>query len=85
MYYRLYDNQVGRYMATGYNTKSLQELAEEYAEYKSNDWDGDYDEGEETQTQVWSRMTLENKIDFIKDDEFEIEESITPFDEAETQ
>ena len=37
VYYRLYDKQTGGYLATGYNSTSLDELIEDYFEYKSND------------------------------------------------
>ena len=76
-YYRLLCLQGTGYMATGYNAESLEELAEAYASYKSNDWEAD-----EMGAQ-WKKMTLEQKIDFIKDDEFEIEQNNTPFDEAD--
>lgn len=72
--YRLYDNQCGRYMATGYNTTSKKQLADHYASYKSNDWDnGDIEEGEETMWEIWDRMSINDKIDFIRNDDFTIE------------
>lgn len=75
-YYRLLCLQNGNYMATGYNTTSKEELFDEYASYKSNDWD------EDEQLKVWNEeMTDDQKWDFILDDEFEIEESETLFEE----
>ena len=71
-------------MATGYNATSRRDLTEQYADYKSNDWDdGDYEEGEETQWDIWNnKMTLEQKLDFIRDDEFDIERSfLLPFED----
>ena len=79
-YYRLLCLQGTGYMATGYNATSLEELAEDYASYKSNDWEEDGDDG---MLPIWKKMTLEEKIDHIRDDEFEIEESDKPFDEAD--
>lgn len=81
-YYRLLCLQGTGYMATGYNSTSHEELAEDYASYKSNDWEED---GEGGMLPIWKKMTLEEKIDQIRSDEFEIEieESDTPFDEAD--
>lgn len=75
MYYRLYDSQCDRYMATGYNAHGLEDLCEQYASYKSSDWD------ENDQLEAWDRMSEKNKYDWIKDDEFEIETSYVPFEE----
>lgn len=75
--YRLWDQQCGRYMAIGYNASSKKQLAEEYASYKSNDWDnGDEEEGEETMQKVWDKMSIKDKMDFIRDDEFYIEKRL---------
>ena len=64
-------------MATGYNASSKKQLAEEYASYKSNDWDnGDEEEGEETMQEVWDKMSIKDKMDFIRDDEFDIEKRL---------
>lgn len=76
-YYRLLCLQGTGYMGTGYNTTSLEELAEAYGSYKSIDW------GEEMQKAWDNEMTLDEKISFIEEDEFEIERSNKPFDEAE--
>ena len=72
--YRLWDKQCGRYMATGYNASSKKELADDYASYKSNDWD-DYEEEEDNMHAIWDKMSIKDKMDFIRDDEFEIERS----------
>lgn len=70
--YRLWDRQCGRYMATGYNASSLKELTEGYADYKSNDWDN-HDDEEESMFDIWNRMSMKDKLNFIRDDEFDIE------------
>lgn len=83
MYYRLYDTQVGRYMATGYNTTSIKELADEYASYKSIDWNDGIEEGEETMEVKWARMSEDEKEAFIREDSFDIELSETKWDDSE--
>lgn len=79
-YYRLLCLQGTGYMATGYNTKNEEELTEHYASYKSNDW-CEGEEGEETMQDIWDKMTVEERINFIKNDEFEIETSEIAFNE----
>ncbi len=77
-YFRLYDKQTHRYMGTGYNAESMNELFDDYAGYKSNDWD------ESEQLKAWNdEMNYNEKIDFIYSDEFNIETSDTPFPEDE--
>ena len=71
-YYRLWDTQCGRYMASGYNARGKEALCEEYASYKSNDWDNDED---------WKTMSLDEKMIFIEDDEFNIESGYFKFKE----
>ena len=71
--YRLWDQQCGRYMATGYNASTKKELTDDYASYKSNDWDDTGDEDEESMHELWSKMSIKDKMDFIRDDEFTIE------------
>lgn len=71
MFYRLYDKQTGGYMATGLNTTSHDELAEEYVSYKSLDVDDEED--------GYENLSTEEVIDRIKGDDFEIEESEEPF------
>jgi hypothetical protein len=77
MYYRLWDRQCNRFMATGYNAKSKRELTEDYASYKSNDWENDdYEDEEETMFDIWNKMSMADKLDFIRDDEFDIERNL---------
>ena len=79
--YRLWDNQCSRYMATGYNATSKKKLAEEYAGYKSNDWDNNDDDDDNMFT-IWDKMSIKDKMDFIRDDEFVIEKRfLLPFKE----
>jgi len=77
-YYRLYDNQCSRYMASGYNAESKKELFEDYADYKGNDWDND---DEDNMRAYWDSLSDEQKMNFIRDDEFDIEESQTKFED----
>lgn len=82
MYYKLYDTQTQRDMATGYNTTSFKELCDEYISYKSIDF-----EEEETEkhfnTLLESDKGIKEIITYIRDDEFLIESSLTPFKEYE--
>lgn len=81
-YYRLWDTQCDRYMASGYNARGKKALCEEYESYKSNDWDNDDGEEEsDTMWGAWKTMTIDEKMDFIRDDEFDIESSFTRFEE----
>lgn len=83
-YYRLWDKQCGRYMATGYNAKGKADLCEQYADYKSNDWDDcDCEDGEDTMFDIWNKMSMKAKLSFIKDDDFDIESSFIRFKELE--
>lgn len=66
MFYRLYDLQTGCYMATGYNTTSLADLAVAYLEY---DGMGDYT----------LPITTEKILDRILGNEFIVENSLVPF------
>ena len=70
-YYRLWDTQCGRYMASGYNARGKEALCEEYASYKSDDWNNE----------AWEAMSLDEKMNFIEDDEFNIESSFIKFEE----
>ena len=73
-HYRLFDQQCNRYMFTGYNARSRKELTDDYASYKSNDWDnGNEEEGEESMRDIWKKMSIKDKMNFIRDDEFTIE------------
>lgn len=73
MYYRLFDRQCDRYMATGYNAKSRKELADDYVNYKSVDWENDM-------IDIFDNMSLKSKLQIILDDEFDIEKSKTKFE-----
>ena len=77
MYYRLYDIQTNRCMATGYNAKSEQELTDDYKEYISGDC-GDDDDLEEIEC-----MGVDTVMDLIRGNEFIIEKNDIPFDENE--
>jgi len=74
MYYRLYDTQCNRYMATGCNTRSKKELVEHYLSYKSVDF-------EEEDILHYSKLPIKELITMIESDEFEIEKSKTKFEE----
>jgi len=74
MYYRLYDEQTGRYMGTGYNAESKKELIEDYIGYKSIDWDKDT-------VEYYKSLSEKAMISIIEDDEFVIEKSKTKFKE----
>lgn len=75
-YYRLLCLQGTGYMATGFNSTSLYDLASAYASYKETDW-------EDEMVQAWERMSLEDRVKEIEADEFEVESSNKPFDEAD--
>ena len=74
MYYRLFDKQCGRYMATGYNSGSLSELIEEYIYYMSSDIDDLRD---------YSKLSTQEMFELIQSDEFEIDSSENMFEEYE--
>lgn len=75
-YYALFDGQTGRYLATGLNSTNLNELLEDYSDYKSVDYDG---EGEFKT--YFNSMPLEDKINFINLDGFSIEKQDKEFEE----
>lgn len=75
-YYALFDGQTGRYLATGLNSTNLNELFEDYSDYKSVDHDG---EGEFRT--YFNSMLLEDKINFINLDGFTIEKQDKEFEE----
>jgi len=78
MYYRLYDNQTNRFMATGYNSESEQELADEYLEYIAPD----IEEDEEDEIK---NLSVDEVMDLIRGNEFYIESSEFSFDEDELE
>lgn len=75
-YYALFDNQTCRYLATGMNSTSLNELLEDYSNYKSID----YDDEEDFRT-YFNSMSLEDKISFVYSDDFSIEKQDEEFEE----
>ena len=76
MYYRIICEQNNVYMGWGYNATSMEELAADYLDYKSIDWESDETE------KYYRSLPLEDVINLIKEDEFSIEESETKFDES---
>jgi len=77
MYYALWDLQVHRYMGTGLNTQSLDELKECFLGYISVDFDDDETE------EHYSKIPMEELAEMW---EFEIQKQETPFeDEWELQ
>ena len=76
MYYRLFDIQCQRVMATGHNSTTLKELIKNWLEYKSNDWD------EETEKN-YRNLNQKEIVELIVEDDFEIEKSKIPFEEEE--
>lgn len=75
-YYALFDNQTGRYLATGMNSTSLNELFEDYSYYKSID----YDDEEDFRT-YFNSLSLIDKINFVYSDDFSIEKQDEEFEE----
>ena len=72
-YYRLLDTQNdGQVMAVGENATSLEDLTGQYADYKRT---------ADELTENWEMLSMKDRIQEIKDDEFEIEESLTKFKE----
>jgi hypothetical protein len=75
-YFRLYDNQTGRYMSTGYNATSEEDLADQYKEYVRGDADPEDEK-------YFRKASTKQILDLIKANEFDIEESPTPFPEED--
>jgi hypothetical protein len=78
MYYRLYDLQTGCHMATGCNTESRDELVEQFKDYWSDDL-------EEEDKEYFNNLTTDEVIQFIKDNEFTIEESEEQFPDDDNE
>jgi len=76
MYYKLYDKQTGRDMATGFNATSKKQLSQEYADYKSID-------EEDEDKNFFDSASTEQILDRIRRDEFDIETSNRKFKETE--
>ena len=75
MYYRLYDTQTGRYMATGYNC-DLSGLIDQYKSYISIDWD-------EEDEEFFATANNEQILSAMRINGFDIEESEIPFSESD--
>lgn len=74
IYYRLFDTQTGRYMGTGYNTKSKIKLINEYLEYKKVDLDNE-------DFEFINKMNINQLINMILIDGFIIEKSSHKFED----
>jgi len=75
MFYRLFDKQTGRYMATGYNSTSLNELIESYSDYfGESDWDDE-------DLEIFNNLSKSDKLKQIESNEFVIEKSKRKFEE----
>lgn len=77
-YYRLYDTQTGRYMATGYNATSEEDLINQFKSYASAD-------SEPEDEEYFEKATTKQMLSVIKSYGFDIEKSETPFSEDENQ
>ena len=75
-YYRLYDRQTGRYMSTGYNAESMQDLREQYISYISIDTEDKY-------LTLLGECTDQEFAKHVNANEFTIERSNTPFDPSD--
>lgn len=68
VFYRLYDKQTGRYLNTGYNSTSLNEIIQNYFEWYGVDWD-------KKDRELFKNKTKTDKLDFIQSTGFIIEKS----------
>jgi hypothetical protein len=75
-YFALYDNHCGRYLATGYNSTSKEQLAKDWCEYVSIDNDPEDDA-------MFAAMTPQQILDVAFERGFELEASETPFEEQD--
>lgn len=73
MYYRLWDLQTSRYMATGYNC-GLKELREQYRSYISIDSDDE-------ELIQYDKLSDEEVLNYIRNNEFDIDDSELPFED----
>jgi hypothetical protein len=76
-FFRVLCNQNHIHMGFGYNSESIEELAQDYLTYKSINWDS-----EETEAHYRS-LPCKDVIALMLDDEFEIEQSNAPFEDLE--
>lgn len=72
-YFALYDTQTGRYMASGYNSRTLEDLIEAYKDYVSIDSDDD-------ERQFFKIATTEQMQWAIQENDFSILCQTAPFD-----
>ena len=77
-YYRLYDTQTGRYMATGYNATSEEDLIDQFKSYASVDFEPEDEE-------YFEKATTNEILSAIESYGFDIEKSETPFSEDENE
>jgi hypothetical protein len=73
MFYRLFDLQTGRFMSTGYNAESKEDLVSQYIEYISADGS----------VSKFKKMSVDEVFSMIESNDFSIEESEVPFHEDE--
>jgi hypothetical protein len=81
MYYRLWDPTCGRYMATGYNADSLDDLKEQFMSYISPEMDSSIPED----VFSWDVMLLTPAHEFVHRIEgwgLEVEQCDFPFEPA---
>lgn len=81
MYYALQCNQTGRMMCTGRNTTSIKDLAAEYKEYLSADYDEDDPDDKEILDVLEVGEDEQRIRDIIQAMDYTIEEEHTPFNE----
>ena len=73
MYYRIFDNQIGQYMATGYNSKTFKELKDSFISYKSVD----------TPINHLKRLSRKDFVNYMQVNDFILEQELTKFDDYE--
>ena len=73
MWYRIFDSQIGQYMATGYNSKTFKEMKESFISYKSVD----------TPTTHLKRLNRKDFVDYMKVNDFILEQELTKFEDYE--
>ena len=77
MYYRIFDEQTNRYLATGYN-ESLVDMLDSYCSYVYNDGST-----EEDWKRHWNNMSTQQQLDYIQTNDFVVEMSEIPFEDYE--
>lgn len=76
MYYRLFDKQTGEYLHTGYNSRTLQEVTDDFLSYI----EGDLDEDDYNRIESMSKY---ERLSIIESYEFQLERSKRKFKELE--